>query len=130
MADIIACDLIPVVRLTEVFRQAAGSELAFRSRLEPIVFSALRSVLGEASLFTVLSEDRLGLMTRIRTETNRALERFGVEVVDVRIKRADLPEEPVQPQPARMAGIGGLAGVVLGAVLAWGLAWRDRKSVV
>ena len=44
----------------------SGSELAFRGRLEPIVFSALRSVLGEASLFTVLSEDRDGLMKSIQ----------------------------------------------------------------
>lgn len=75
------------------FRQSAGSELQFRSRLEPIVFSALRSVLGEVSLFTVLSQDRTALMDRIEAEANRALQQFGVNVVDVRIKRADLPPE-------------------------------------
>ncbi|MEZ5824871.1 MAG: protease modulator HflC [Geminicoccaceae bacterium] len=75
------------------FRQSAGNEAAFRSRLEPIVFSALRSVLGEVSLFRVLSEDRNSLMSRIRDEANRALQQFGVEVVDIRIKRADLPKE-------------------------------------
>lgn len=75
------------------FRQSAGSELAFRGRLEPIIFSALRSVLGEVSLFTVLSEDRTSLMARIREEANQALQQFGVRLVDVRIKRADLPPE-------------------------------------
>lgn len=84
------------------FRQSAGGEIAFRTRLEPIIFSALRSVLGEVSLFAVLSEDRAALMNRIRGEANRALERFGVEVVDVRIKRADFPPENSQAIFRRM----------------------------
>ena len=75
------------------FRQASGSESAFRSRLEPIVISALRSVLGEVDLFTVLSADRTSLMNNIRDEANATLLRFGVLLVDVRIKRADLPEQ-------------------------------------
>lgn len=85
-----------------LFRQAAGSEFAFRGRLEPIVFSSLRSVLGEASLFTVLSEERIELMNRIRSDVNQALARFGVEVVDIRIKRADLPPENSQAIYQRM----------------------------
>jgi membrane protease subunit HflC len=75
------------------FRQSVGNEVAFRGRLEPITFSALRSVLGEVSLFTILSEERSQLMQRIATEANQALQQFGVEVIDVRIKRADLPQE-------------------------------------
>jgi modulator of FtsH protease HflC len=85
-----------------LFRQAAGTELAFRGRLEPIVFSSLRSVLGEVSLFTVLSKDRLQLMSRIRQEANKSLAQFGVEVVDIRIKRADLPPENSQAIFRRM----------------------------
>lgn len=75
------------------FRQSAGTELGFVGRLEPILYSALRSVLGSVSLFQLLSADRSQLMGRIRDEANRQLDRFGVEVVDVRIKRADLPKE-------------------------------------
>ena len=75
------------------FRQSVGNEVAFRGRLEPITFSALRSVLGEVSLFTILSDERSQLMTRIANEANQALQQFGVEVIDVRIKRADLPQE-------------------------------------
>ncbi len=75
------------------FRQRVTSEAEFRQRLVPIINSALRNVLGEVSLFTVLSEDRTALMGRIRDEANRALQQFGVELVDVRIKRADLPPE-------------------------------------
>lgn len=84
------------------FRQAVGNETAFRGRLEPIIFSSLRSVLGEASLFTVLSQDRNQIMSRIRSEANRSLAGFGVELVDVRIKRADLPAENSQAIFRRM----------------------------
>lgn len=84
------------------FRQSAGSEVAFRSRLEPIVFSSLRSVLGEVSLFQILSKDRLQLMNRIKSEANAALSRFGVDIVDLRIKRADLPAENSQAIFRRM----------------------------
>ncbi|MCX8099903.1 MAG: protease modulator HflC [Geminicoccaceae bacterium] len=84
------------------FRQAAGNEALFRQRLEPTVFAALRSVLGETSLMEVLSKDRAALMNRIRDEANKALARFGVEIVDVRIKRADLPAENTQAIFRRM----------------------------
>ena len=75
------------------YRQSVGNERDFRSRLESITNSTLRNVLGEASLFTVLSEDRSTLMNQIRDQANRALQQFGVDLVDVRIKRADLPPE-------------------------------------
>ena len=84
------------------FRQSVGNELAFRGRLEPIIFSSLRSVLGEAPLFTILSQDRTQLMNRIKSEANTSLGGFGVELVDVRIKRADLPPENSQAMFRRM----------------------------
>ncbi len=84
------------------FRQSVGSESAFIGRLEPITFSALRSVLGEVSLFTILSDERTRLMNRIREEANASLQQFGVQVVDVRIKRADLPAENSQAIFLRM----------------------------
>jgi modulator of FtsH protease HflC len=91
-------------RITDAlrFRQSVGTELAFRGRLEPIIFSSLRSVLGEAPLFTILSQDRTQLMNRIKTESNKSLAGFGVELVDVRIKRADLPPENSQAVFQRM----------------------------
>ena len=91
-------------RITDAlrFRQSAETETAFRGRLEPIVFSSLRSVLGEAPLFTILSQDRTQLMNRIKGEVNKALVGFGVELVDVRIKRADLPPENSQAVFRRM----------------------------
>ena len=84
------------------FRQSVDSEAAFRGRLEPIVFSSLRSVLGEAPLFTLLSNDRTQIMNRIKMEANKSLAGFGVELVDVRIKRADLPPENSQAIFQRM----------------------------
>jgi membrane protease subunit HflC len=84
------------------FKQSVGNEASFRGRLEPIIFSSLRSVLGEAPLFTILSQDRNQLMNRIRGEANRALAGFGVELVDLRIKRADLPAENSQAIFRRM----------------------------
>jgi modulator of FtsH protease HflC len=91
-------------RITDAlrFRQSVGNESSFRGRLEPIVFSSLRSVLGEAPLFTILSQDRTQLMNRIKTEANKSLAGFGVELVDVRIKRADLPPENSQAVFQRM----------------------------
>ncbi len=85
-----------------LFRQSVGSELSFRGRLEPIVFSSLRSIFGGVSLFQVLSQDRAQLMGRLRDEANKSLARFGVELVDVRIKRADLPAENSQAIFRRM----------------------------
>lgn len=85
-----------------LFRQTVGSELAFRGRFEPIINSNLRGILGGASLFQVLSQDRAGQMARLRESANTALSRFGVEVVDVRIKRADLPPENSQAVFRRM----------------------------
>lgn len=84
------------------FRQSTGEEAAFQSRLGPILFSSLRGVLGEASLFSVLSRDRAQLMQRIREQTNQSLVQFGVELVDLRIKRADLPTENQQAIFRRM----------------------------
>ncbi len=91
-------------RITDAlrFRQTAGTEEAFLGRLSPIVISALRNVLGETSLFELLSADRRALMERIREQTNAKLQPFGVEVVDVRIKRADLPPENMDAVFRRM----------------------------
>ncbi len=84
------------------FRQTAGTEDAFVGRLAPIMISALRNVLGETSLTDLLSRDRTALMARIRDLTNEQVDRFGVEVVDVRIKRADLPPENMEAVFRRM----------------------------
>ena len=81
------------------FRQSVGNETAFRGRLEPIVFSSLRSVLGEVPLFTILSQDRNQLMDRIKSEVNKALVGFRRRTG----RRADQAGRPAAgEQPGRV----------------------------
>jgi membrane protease subunit HflC len=75
------------------FYQTIGTQEATRSRMGPIVDSALRRVLGASTFQDVVRDKRDELMKRILTQVNREGEDFGLEVVDVRIKRADLPEQ-------------------------------------
>ena len=57
-----------------------------------IINSRLRSVLGKQSLATLLSEDRAKQMAIIQDGVNNEAEKFGITIIDVRIKRADLPQ--------------------------------------
>lgn len=75
------------------FYQAVRDEAGLRQRIDAILDASLRKVLGDTPLFTILSADRSSLMARIRDDTNSRVKNFGVDVVDVRIKRADLPPE-------------------------------------
>ncbi len=75
------------------FYQSVRNEAGLRQRINTILDASLRKVLGDTPLFTVLSADRTGLMARIRDDTNSRVKSLGVDVVDVRIKRADLPAE-------------------------------------
>lgn len=86
-----------------VFYQTVGAtEAGIRARLNSIVSSSLRRVLGNEPLLSVLSNDRPRIMTEIRQQVNTEARQFGIEVVDVRIRRADLPEENTQAILSRM----------------------------
>ena len=74
------------------FYVSVGDERVARSRLATIINSRLRSVLGKQSLATLLSEDRTKQMAIIQEGVNAEAEKFGIEIIDVRIKRADLPQ--------------------------------------
>ena len=74
------------------FYISVGNERVARSRLATIINSRLRNVLGKHSLATLLSEDRAKQMTLIQEGVNKEAEKFGIEIIDVRIKRADLPQ--------------------------------------
>jgi membrane protease subunit HflC len=92
-------------RITDPLRyyQAVGSsEEAIRARLNAVVSSSLRRVLGNEPLLAVLSSDRDRIMGTIRAEVNQEMRSFGVAVEDVRIRRADLPEENTQAILSRM----------------------------
>jgi len=74
------------------FYISVGDERVARSRLATIINSRLRSVLGKQSLATLLSEDRAKQMAIIQDGVNAEAEKFGIKIIDVRIKRADLPQ--------------------------------------
>lgn len=84
------------------FYQAIQTIPAANSQLSALLNSALRRVLGEASFQDVVRDDRTVLMGRIRDQLDREAQRFGINVVDVRIRRADLPEQNSQAVYQRM----------------------------
>ncbi len=63
------------------------------SQLGYVLNSAIRRVLGEANLTQIVRDDRAALMEKIRVEVNNQSERLGIDAVDVRIRRADLPQQ-------------------------------------
>ena len=74
------------------FYISVGDERVARSRLSTIINSRIRSVLGKQSLATLLSEDRTKQMAIIQEGVNAEALNFGIQIIDVRIKRADLPQ--------------------------------------
>ena len=85
------------------YYQAVGAqEDAIRPRLNSVVTSALRRVLGNEPLLAVLSTDRGHIMELIRNQVNTEMRGFGVAIEDVRIRRADLPEGNTQAILSRM----------------------------
>ena len=73
------------------FYISVGNERVARSRLSTIINSRLRGVLGKQELATLLSTDRVRQMEIIQNDVNAEAKNFGITIVDVRIKRADLP---------------------------------------
>ncbi len=86
------------------FRQAVGTGgvASAESRLGRIINASLREVLGSVTSNEILSEGRVALMNRIRDIAIAESENLGIEVVDVRIKRADLPDQNLEATFARM----------------------------
>lgn len=92
-----------IVNLIE-FRESVGAEgvRAAQVRLERIINAAIREVLGSVPSSAVLSEDRTGLMNRIRDLARREAAALGIDVIDVRLTRTDLPEQNLAATYARM----------------------------
>ncbi len=84
------------------FFKSVRTEAGVRQRLGPIVNASLRGVLGNATLASVLSEERADIMRQIQTSVNRDAGRFGSELIDVRIGRADFPDQISQAVYGRM----------------------------
>jgi membrane protease subunit HflC len=84
------------------FYQSVGSIEGANSRLSTLLNAALRRVLGEATLTHVVRDQRAQLMAKVREQVNREADAFGITIVDVRIRRADLPEQNSQAVYQRM----------------------------
>jgi modulator of FtsH protease HflC len=84
------------------FYQVVNTVERANGQLSTLMNSALRRVLGEATLTHVVRDDRAQLMSRVREQLDRDAQAFGIQVVDVRIRRADLPEQNSQAVYQRM----------------------------
>lgn len=84
------------------FYQSVGNVSGGNLRLTSIVNSTVRTVLADASFSGVVRTERAALMHKIRDEVNRQAGGLGIEVVDVRLRRADLPEQNSQAVFQRM----------------------------
>lgn len=84
------------------FYQSVGSIQAANLQLTTLLNAALRRVLGEVAFITVVRDEREGLMGKIRSQLDREAEGYGIQVVDVRIRRADLPDANSQAVYKRM----------------------------
>jgi membrane protease subunit HflC len=91
-------------RITDplLFYQSVANISGANQRLSVLLNSAVRQVLGEATFQTVVRDQRAALMSRIKERVNREGASFGLEIVDVRIRRADLPEANSQAIYQRM----------------------------
>ncbi len=84
------------------FFQTVRAERELRVRLGTIINANVRNVLGNHNLASVLSEERIEIMGEIQETVNDQAGRFGIEIVDVRLRRADLPKETSQAVYDRM----------------------------
>src|SRR5437762_8129268 len=84
------------------FYQSIGTIQAAKIQLTTLLNAALRRVLGEVTIIQVVRDEREALMARIRDQLDREADGYGIQVADVRIRRADLPEQNSQAVYQRM----------------------------
>jgi membrane protease subunit HflC len=84
------------------FYQSVGSIQAANIQLTTLLNASLRRVLGEVTFIQVVRDEREALMARIRDQLDHEADGYGIQVVDVRIRRADLPEQNSQAVYQRM----------------------------
>jgi membrane protease subunit HflC len=84
------------------FYQSVGTETAADQRLSSIISASLRRIIGNVELQAVISSQRANIMKDIRDDVNNEAKGFGIDVVDVRLRRADLPQENEDAIYARM----------------------------
>jgi len=84
------------------YYQSVGSIQAANLQLTTLLNAALRRVLGEVTFINIVRDEREALMVRIRDQLDKEADGYGIQVVDVRIRRADLPEQNSQAVYQRM----------------------------
>jgi len=84
------------------FYQTVGSIQTANAQLGTLLNAALRRVLGEVTLIQIVRDQRAELMVRSREQLDHEAQSYGVDIVDVRIRRADLPEQNSQAVYERM----------------------------
>jgi membrane protease subunit HflC len=85
--------------------RTAGTTERVQQQLEPILNSVLRRELGKRTFQSLLTAERGEAMKKIRTELDTQAREYGAQIVDVRIKRADLPEEALESTFSRMQAV-------------------------
>ncbi len=100
----IVVDTFARYRITDMlaFYKSLQTTDQANSRISNIINSTMRSTMGTTTLSDILSDKRGQLMHQIRTQVNASVDRLGIEIVDVRIGRADLPDQTSQAIFARM----------------------------
>ncbi len=84
------------------FYQTVGNEAGAQERLDDIVFSEMREELARHDLTEIVSVNRQLIMEKVAEQCEQKAGEYGIQVIDVRIKRADLPEEVTHSVYARM----------------------------
>src|SRR3546814_16684022 len=85
-----------------LFFQSVRSEETARPRLNTIINGSLRQILGNATLSAVLSQERTEILRDLRESVDEETRRFGIALFDVRIRRAAMPDAPMEPAYTRM----------------------------
>ena len=84
------------------FYQTVGNKIGAQSRLDDIVFSEMREELAVHTLTEIVSVNRQEIMDKVAAQCAQKASDYGIQIIDVRIKRADLPEEVTHSVYARM----------------------------
>ncbi|MCA0423060.1 MAG: protease modulator HflC [Proteobacteria bacterium] len=86
----------------QFFQATSGSIIAGEDRLRTLLNSSVRRVLGESSFVALVKDERSRLVQKVKEQLNRETQALGIAVIDVRIRRADLPEQNSQAVFQRM----------------------------
>ena len=84
------------------FLRTVRTEPGAQARLDDIIYSELRQELGRKDLSDIVSKDRAQLMAKVTKASDKKAREYGIEIVDVRLKRADLPVENLKAIYGRM----------------------------